>query len=87
MRLRNVDRSIELMVSNKMLAYFEGLRARFLITPPLLSLLMTSLGITKFETGFASTIASVHVLTRQELIKVLGSLSKILACVPIKTRY
>jgi len=32
----------------------------FLITPPLLSLLMTSLGVTKFEIGFASTIASMR---------------------------
>jgi len=31
----------------------------FLITPPLLSVLMTSLGVTKFEIGFASTIASM----------------------------
>ena len=31
----------------------------FLITPPLLSVLMTSLGVTKFEIGFASTIASI----------------------------
>jgi len=31
----------------------------FLITPPLLSLLMTSLGVTKFEIGFASTFASM----------------------------
>jgi MFS family permease len=31
----------------------------FLITPPLLSVLMTSLGVTKFEIGFASTFASI----------------------------
>ena len=31
----------------------------FLISPPLLSVLMTSLGVTNFEIGLASTIASI----------------------------